>query len=120
MTFALLLYSESSVELSAKTTSFPAIRCNFESTNINSCVHLILDSPLADVGGVGPQPADGQLSLGVALNGRLGLHLDSGQAVTTITMTDSYLAAGQIHPGVGVDIVPARNLTQCDINQGRF
>ena len=87
MTFALLLYSESSVELSAKTTSFPATRCNFESTNINSCVHLILDSPLADVGGVGPQPADGQLSLGVALNGRLGLHLDSGQAVTTITMT---------------------------------
>ena len=86
MTFALLLYSESSVELSAKTTSFPATRCNFESTNINSCVHLILDSPLADVGGVGPQPADGQLSLGVALNGRLGLHLDSGQ-VTTITMT---------------------------------
>ena len=87
MTFALLLYSESSVELSAKTTSFPATRCNFESTNINSCVHLILDSPLADVGGVGPQPADGQLSLRVALNGRLGLHLDSGQVVTTITMT---------------------------------
>ena len=87
MTFALLLYSESSVELSAKTTSFPATRCNFESTNINSCAHLILDSPLADVGGVGPQPADGQLSLGVALNGRLGLHLDSGQVVTTITMT---------------------------------
>ena len=86
MISALLIYFESSEGLLARTTSFPAIRCNSLSRNliVVPTTDLILDSPLADVGGVGPQPADSQLCLRVALNGRLGLHLGSGQVTMIV------------------------------------
>ena len=70
---------------------------------------LVPDSPLADVGGVGLQPVDGQESLRVPLPRWLSLNLENFMKIKLIfqSLFVFHLAARQFQSCVGIEIVPA-------------